>query len=301
MIPLLLIPQMILSGLLFPFDKLNNLISTKGKVPIVADLMASRWAYEAMAVYQFRNNSYERPYFDAERLEALTDFNSSYLVDKLQEKRRFIADHIAQKNDSIVQVMEKDLAIIQATLKKDYFQKGFEKQLATPWTLATFTPAFNTELDQFLQTYKEKYLELYNTAVTRKDNAQFAFQKTSGQSLNELKNKYYNDNLADLVKNVSEKDRILEFDGKLIQQINPIFQDPDMSSPLNYRAPFFAPEKNLVGMRVSTFWFDILVIWVMTALLYATLYFELLRKLINAFDKVPGKMTLPKANQAKKK
>ncbi len=62
MIPLLLIPQMILSGLLFPFDKLNNLISTKGKVPIVADMMASRWAYEAMAVYQFRNNSYQQPY-----------------------------------------------------------------------------------------------------------------------------------------------------------------------------------------------------------------------------------------------
>ncbi len=44
---------------------------------------------------------------DAERLEALTDFNSSYLVDKLQEKRRFIADNIAQKNDSIVQIMQK--------------------------------------------------------------------------------------------------------------------------------------------------------------------------------------------------
>ena len=59
MIPLLLIPQMILSGLLFSFDKLNNVLSTKGKVPIVADFMASRWAYEAMAVYQFKNNSFE--------------------------------------------------------------------------------------------------------------------------------------------------------------------------------------------------------------------------------------------------
>ena len=56
MIPLLLIPQMILSGLLFTFDKLNEIISTKGKVPIVADMMASRWAYEALVVDQFRNN-----------------------------------------------------------------------------------------------------------------------------------------------------------------------------------------------------------------------------------------------------
>jgi hypothetical protein len=62
MIPLLLIPQMILSGLLFSFDRLNDVISTKGKVPLVADMMASRWAYEALAVYQFKNNSYEEPF-----------------------------------------------------------------------------------------------------------------------------------------------------------------------------------------------------------------------------------------------
>ena len=44
LIPLLLIPQMILSGVLFSFDKLHPLISNKEKVPFVADLMASRWA-----------------------------------------------------------------------------------------------------------------------------------------------------------------------------------------------------------------------------------------------------------------
>jgi hypothetical protein len=50
--------------LAFPFDKLNEVISTKGKVPIIADLMASRWAYEALVVDQFMNNSYEKPYYN---------------------------------------------------------------------------------------------------------------------------------------------------------------------------------------------------------------------------------------------
>ena len=68
-IPLLLIPQMILSGLLFNFDKLNEIISTKGKVPVVADLMASRWAYEAMSVYQFRENDFSKPYYELEKLK----------------------------------------------------------------------------------------------------------------------------------------------------------------------------------------------------------------------------------------
>jgi ABC transport system ATP-binding/permease protein len=75
LIPLLLIPQMILSGLLFSFDKLNDLISTKGKVPVVADLMASRWAYEALAVHQFKNNSYGQPYYEVSLIMIMSGWN----------------------------------------------------------------------------------------------------------------------------------------------------------------------------------------------------------------------------------
>src|SRR6185295_17228273 len=88
MIPLLLIPQMILSGLLFNFDKLNDLISTKGKVPLVADLMASRWAYEALAVYQFTNNEYQEPFYTYEREESKADFKSAYMADELKKRNR---------------------------------------------------------------------------------------------------------------------------------------------------------------------------------------------------------------------
>ena len=90
MIPLLLIPQMILSGLLFSFDKLNNVLSTKGKVPIVADFMASRWAYEAMAVYQFKNNSFEDSYFDFDKYESQADFKAAYNAEELKRKQESV-------------------------------------------------------------------------------------------------------------------------------------------------------------------------------------------------------------------
>jgi hypothetical protein len=38
----------------------------------------------------------------------------------------------------------------------------------------------------------------------------------------------------------------------------------------------------------------------MSAVLYLTLYHELLRKLVLSFEKVPGKMTFSKANSSKK-
>ncbi|HOX83050.1 MAG TPA: ATP-binding cassette domain-containing protein [Chryseolinea sp.] len=303
MIPLLLIPQMILSGLLFSFDRLNDFISTKGKVPIIADMMASRWAYEAIAVYQFKNNSYEKPYYIFEQAESQTDFRASFLVDELNKKRKFIADNIEEKGDSIQAILLKDLNIIQTTLQNDFYKKGLEKELSTPWTLAMFTPAFDKKLEDFLADYKKFFLAGYNRAVKAKEDAIIKLESEKGgdYKMNDFKNKYYNESLSDLVQNISEKNRILEYNGQLFQQINPIFLSPKPSGPLDYRAHFFAPEKNLFGTMVSTYAFNMLVIWIMTIMLYITLYFELMRKLINSFDNVPGKVKLPMVGLPKKK
>ncbi|MBT1690268.1 ATP-binding cassette domain-containing protein [Dawidia soli] len=297
MIPLLLIPQMILSGLLFSFDKLNDLISTKGKVPIVADMMASRWAYEALAVYQFKENSYEKPYYTFEKIEAQADFRSSFLVDELDKKRRDIAANLDEKADSVRQKLQSDLTIIEATLRKDYFKKGLEKELAADWTLKDFTPAFNKKLEDFLIAYKKFYQGAYNKAVAARENVILQLEKDPDYKLNDYKNNYFNESLADLVKNVNEKNRIIEFNGELIQQINPVFLPPAPKGPLDYRAQFFAPEKEFLGISFSTYWFDLLVIWIMAGLLYITLYFELLRKFIESFDKIEGKLSLPKAKK----
>jgi hypothetical protein len=308
MIPLLLIPQMILSGLLFSFDKLNNIISTKGKVPIVADMMASRWAYEAMAVYQFKNNSYEQPYFVFEKIEATADFKSSFLIDELNRKRKYIADNIAEKSDSIRAIMQKDLEIIRTSLAEQDFKKGMEDvKFDQPWPLAMFTPAVDKRLEDYLAELKKHYQTIYNKAVAAREGLSQKMEndKSAGYRLNDYKNRYFNESLSDLVRNISEKDRIIEFDGRLIQQINPVFLSPKGAPNLSYRTHFFAPEKNLLGMLVSTYWFDTLVIWLMTVCLYITLYFELLRKLINSFDKMPGKgmltKGLPKVNSSKNK
>lgn len=303
MIPLLLIPQMILSGLLFSFDKLNEVISTKGKVPVIADMMASRWAYEALVVDQFKNNSFEKPYYELDKFESQTDFRSSFLINELDKKRKFISENKDTKNDSIKQIVRKDLAIIQTTIKKDFFKRGLEKDLAMEWVLEKFTPEFNKKIEDFFGAYKKFYQDAYNKAVAGREAIIFKKEneKESNYNINVFKNKYYNESLADLVKNVSEKERIIEYNGHLFQQINPIFLDPMPTGPLDYRAHFFAPQKNLLGSPVSTFWFNNLIIWIMTVMLYITLYFELLRKLISSFDALSGKLDLTKASLPKKK
>jgi ABC transport system ATP-binding/permease protein len=274
----------------------------------VADMMASRWAYEAMAVYQFKNNSYERPYFIFEKVEANADFKSSFLVDELNRKRKNIAENITEKSDSVRTILQKDLDIIRTSLADQEYKKGLEGfKFDQPWPLATFTPAMDKKLEEYLEGLKKYYQTLYNKAVTARETLSQKMEeaKELDYRLNDYKNRYFNESLSDLVRNISEKDRIIEFNGELIQQINPVFLSPKAAPNLSYRTHFFAPEKNLFGMLVSTYWFDILVIWLMTIGLYITLYFEVLRKLINSFDKMPGKgmltKGLPKVNLPKKK
>lgn len=288
MIPLLLIPQMILSGLLFSFDKLNNLISTKGKVPIIADVMASRWAYEALAVYQFKNNSFEALYFDIEKEEKQADFKTAYLAEELRKRNRFVSENFDSPNDSIQKLVARDLGIVRDELKYEPFKKGWENiDIEKELIPKNYSATLGKAIEGYLAEYQKLYQKAYNEKVALRERkiAFFENQKELDYNLNDYKNKYYNESLADLVMNVSEKDRILEYNGKLVQQINPIFMDPKPSGSLDYRAQFFAPHKHFLGMTIDTFWFDLAIVWLMSVLLYITLYFELLKKLMSQTSK----------------
>ena len=66
-IPLLMIPMMVLSGAMFPFDKLNRTIGSVDKVPVIAELLPTRWTYEALMVTQFKDNRYGNSFYNFEK------------------------------------------------------------------------------------------------------------------------------------------------------------------------------------------------------------------------------------------
>ncbi len=274
LIPLLLIPQMILSGLLFNFSKLNELISTKGKVPLVADMMVSRWAYEAMAVHQFTNNEYERLLYADDKLRSQADFKTSYLADELKKRNQFVLDHLKSTEDTERQEAAHHLVIINSVLKYEPTYKGQLPQLND------YTEAFGNELNDYIDRYQAHYKKAYNERDALLEK-KIALLESRGVNITERKNNNHNESLADLVRNIDTKNRLLEHDGKILQQIDPVFQDPTPAYKADYRTAFFLPVKNFFGLRVDTFVFNTLVIWFMTLVLYLLLYGEVLRKLVN--------------------
>lgn len=285
LIPLLLIPQMILSGVLFSFDKLHNIISNKEKVPFVADLMVSRWAYEALAVYQFMYNDYEEAFYDYEKAASEADFKSSFVYDELEKRNQFVMNNFQSDEEVIKQEVNHSLRIIKNTISPEPFKEGINNNLVTSLSASSYKVSIGDTLESYLSNYRKHYQKVYNDQVKIADMKKAYFEK-EGFNLNNEKNLYYNESLADLVKNVNTKERLVVHDERLIQQIDPIFQDPQPMHPLDYRTGFLFPTKSLLGMQFSTYLFNSIAIWLMTLSLYIMLYFEVLRKFIKSSSKV---------------
>ena len=99
-----------------------------------------------------------------------------------------------------------------------------------------------------------------------------------------LRDDYSNSSLEDFVTNSSDLNPIVEYNQELIQKSNPIYLTPSNSGFMN--AHFYAPTKNLFGKQISTFWSNVLVIWMMVFSLVTILFFDGLRRLLELFSEL---------------
>ncbi len=284
LIPLLLIPQMILSGLLFSFDKLNNLISTKGEVPIVADMMASRWAYEALTVDQYINNDFQSSYYELERQEMQADFKNAYLIPKLEEKLSFVIGNYTNEERAIRRAVNKDMTILRGTLAREPKLPSIESlNLNEILTREHINENHGKVISTYLKELNNHYLKVFNQQVMFKEMLiDKKVELDTAYNLNAYKDRYFNESLADLVRNVNAKDRIIEYKGQLVQQIDPIYNIPEYPKhAVDYRAQFFAPKKHFLNAYFNTYGFNISVIWFMTIMLCIALSFQWLSKLLD--------------------
>ncbi|BDD05041.1 ATP-binding cassette domain-containing protein [Aureibacter tunicatorum] len=290
LIPLLIIPQMILSGLLFSFDKLNEVISNKGKVPLVADAMVSRWAYEAIAVKEYMANDFEKPFFKFEKEARQADFKASFYY---KELKRVVSDieELAEDKEKNQERLVELFALLKRELGNENFKTSFNKgALMSKINLESYSKESVALINTYLEEMRNFYLDKYKLEEVKKEKLIHYFEKNPSYSLSELKDTHFNESLNDLLRNLSVKDRIIEYEGQLFQQIDPIFNVPTLDkSLLDYRTHFFAPYKHFLGKLWDTYYFNLFVIWSMFLFLYVTLYFELLKKVIDFFSKLDKK------------
>lgn len=282
LIPFLVIPQIILSGVLVKYEKLNPAISSPTSIPFYGELMTARWGYEALAVYQFKENKYDRQFYQWNKIMSMADFRKNYWINHLNRKLDEIESNIDHPESK--QKVENDLQLLRNEIGKEN-QRNRQVAFALIDSLVPghVTPRIMEEARSYLRLLNTYYIRLSNKANEEKDKLISSLQRTPEmkESFQWLKRRHANEALEEFVTNKNETDRILEYKNHLYQKINPIYLDPESRF---IKAHFYAPRKMVFGRYIDTIWVNIGVIWFMTIILYLMLYFRLLKKLLDSIE-----------------
>jgi ABC-type multidrug transport system ATPase subunit len=285
LIPFLIIPQLLLAGVVVKFDKLNPTLAAQGSVPISGEVMTSRWAFEALAVNQFKENAYEHNFYKYDKSISVAQFKKDYWMPKLESKLVKIENET--RDGKNLSDLKADITLVYNEITKESkINKKVVCDVLKQINEKDYNPAVAAAIKVYLANIKNYYINVQNTAYKKLDEIKLSMQKTPAEKEKflDLAANYDNENLNNLVKNAGELNRCIEKDGKLIQQIDPVYQDP-IDSKVG-RAHFFAPRKNFFGTYFSTYWFNICVIWMMSISLIFTLYFEIFKKVMDALGNI---------------
>lgn len=283
MIPLILIPQMILGGAMFSFDKLNRSIGTVEKAPLVAEFMSSKWAYEALMVNQFVNNEYEKEFYEIDKAASASNYKQIYYLPELKEILDFCYRNAKSEDKDVMNRVERDLELLQNEFKKQHHTlpefpiNTFINKLK-PDSLTLFVTFLSNSYIEELSSY---YGEMFIQANRKRDRMISWSMDNNPGFYKQIKNDYKNDAVSDIVRNIYEKNQFIRYKEDLVQQTEPIFIEPRSDDGFfNFRSHFYSPNKFFAGQYFDTFYFNIIIIWLMTIFFYITLYFDILSKLL---------------------
>ncbi len=282
LIPLILVPQLLLGGAMIKFDELHHSLTKKIYVPVIGDLMVSRWAYEAMAVEQFKNNAYQENYYHYDRQISHASYQSSFLIPRL-ERRLESSINGLEKGDT--NRVKKDLKLLRNEFARlqyrddNHLFNRFNDLEVKYFSKNTYDNAL-----YYLGSLKRKYQAMQRDANEEREAVYLQMIDSLGDEATlQIKLDHHNKNLSNLVLNRDELTKVFETENMYIQKKDPIYMYPDS----NYgRAHFYAPIKILGNWQIDTLWFNLAMIWGITAVLYLALINDSLRKSLTFLGKL---------------
>ncbi len=290
LIPFLVIPQIILSGIMVKFEKLNPNLSSPVEIPIYGEFITARWGYEALAVKQFKDNKYEQQFYPYDYAKSKARFKRDFWYPEMKSYLDNISNDLKKGTRS--KEFDKNLLFVSNEInKQNAITPGYLFKFTKDLTPAKISIEVVTEALKYLDILKSAYIKYYNDAVGMRDALAAKINSADPKAVIELRDKYGNKSLEEFVTNESEIAKSIKFNNELIQKLDPVYMDPKSNF---IKAHFYAPVKRIFGKDVDTFIVNVVVLWLMTIILYFVLYFRLLKKLLDSGESVMGnKLKVP--------
>ena len=284
LIPLILIPQMILSGAMFNFDKINKLLGDENKVPLLAEVMVSRWAFEALSVEQFQNNKFQKNLFLWQKLESDLNYRLAYFLPEIKALINECNEQKEIKTDEVTESFNTNISAIRNAIEKENLRLPENKRYIQTNLL---NPKNYDDLVGMSLKKHMDILNLYYSVYFRQISDVMEDKKAEMQDYNKLKEQYSNESLENLMRNSTSSKKIKIINGKIEQIIDPVYRTPSFLET-GFRSHFYASIKIIpfTHQYISTFWANLIVIWTMSIVAFFALYNEWLRRLIERLSKI---------------
>lgn len=284
-VPLLIIPQLLFSGVIVKFDKLHPSLSNATKVPWIGNMMASRWAYEAIAVEQASNNQLETYYFDHKVNWSEAKWKKDFWVPEMKKQVNILV-----KSDGITSpTTERAKVILTNEIQKEEKKWNYkdpktgkmnslscEGCIETLHTEKQEQPQDFDNLKRFIDIIRLQSTQNVNRA---NDSIQKIISELGTENYRALQLKYSNESLQNLLRNKAESNKLIIDESEIHQNSDPIYHTPEDVG--FFSSHFYAPKKKLFGKSRDTYWVNLALIWLISLITYIALYFDWLKGIIS--------------------
>lgn len=246
-IPLLLIPQILLCGLVVDFSDLTPKSKT-GNVPVIGDVIPSRWAYEALAVTSFTDNIYEKPFFELDKQKYETLYYNMGFLYELESQLETMKDEERkgkEVNPYHMRTIRENLPILTDYCEMPPYQGDYTYD----------------SLKKYMKDAEDVLSKKSNKVTLAADAKMSALIREKGkEAVLQIKRDNFNIRLEDFVIG-SGNTRILDVvDGAIVPRSAFIYLTPQ--SKIGH-APFYSSEKVLGTWHIKTLWFNMGVMMLM--------------------------------------
>ena len=259
LLPLLLLPQMLLGGLIIDYDDLRPRTAPNAYPPWIGELTASRWAFEALAVEQYQSNAHQKHFEAIDRelsgLDYLVNDRIPALLGRLDALYLAAPDRI----EDVRALLVRELRALESESPRLVGAAAAAAELRPP-DRAGFDPlksglrAWSRELQAARQAAQDRRNAIQDDLIAEHGEAGLAaFVKAQT-----------NRKIVELVRHKGLTDPLREQGGRLVRLSDPVYQPAESTWG---RAPFMAGEKRIGTATFRTYGFDLAALWLMNAVL----------------------------------
>ncbi len=266
LVPFLIVPQILFSGLGVPFDALNPKLTTQQQVPIIAETIPTRWATEALIVNSFINNRFNKPLFNHNFRESELRFRLLFLLPELYEQANKLATSPNEITNNDKEQIINGLNLLNEGSNRVELISSFD-----PWTSSSVR-----KIIELLEISQKTLAKEYSNAKHKRDRTIESIYPNTLQGrdyLNKTKELYHNIAIEGLVRNSQAPLPMVKEKNTYIQKTDPIYQLP--TSPLG-RSHYFAPFKRVGNLFLETYWFNGSMLVVMIFICYICFIFNII-------------------------